>query len=210
MQEIVKEFEDALLSLDRIKVKDILLENSASGDFIKTLEEIVVPAMENMGLKWESGEIALSQIYMGGRICEEIVDELLPKTDNKRIDDPNLALVVFNDYHTLGKRIVYTFLRASGYSVVDYGQQSSIDELIQKVKEDNIEILLISVLMLNSALNIKKLTDKIKQENLNVKVVVGGAPFRFDNKLCEDIGADAYATNASQVIDIIEEIKDIS
>lgn len=210
MQEIVKEFEDALLSLDRIKVKDILLENSASGDFIKTLEEIVVPAMESMGLKWESGEIALSQIYMGGRICEEIVDELLPKTDNKRIDDPNLALVVLNDYHTLGKRIVYTFLRASGYAVIDYGQQSSIDELIQKVKEDNIEILLVSVLMLNSALNIKQLTDKIKQENLNVKVVVGGAPFRFDKKLCEDIGADAYATNASQVIDIIEEIKDIS
>ena len=210
MQEIVKEFEDALLSLDRIKVKDILLENSASGDFIKTLEEIVVPAMENMGLKWESGEIALSQIYMGGRICEEIVDELLPKTDNKRIDDPNLALVVLNDYHTLGKRIVYTFLRASGYAIIDYGQQSSIDDLIKKVQEDNIEILLISVLMLNSALNIKKLTDKIKQENLNVKVVVGGAPFRFDKKLCEDIGADAYATNASQVIDIIEEIKDIS
>lgn len=210
MKNVVEEFEDALLSLDRIKIKEILVENSASGDFIKTLENIVVPAMENMGFKWESGEIALSQIYMSGRICEDIVDEMLPKTKAKRVDDPNLALVVFNDYHTLGKRIVYTFLRASGYTIVDYGQESDIDNLIKNLKKDNIEILLISVLMLNSALHIKKLTEKIKQENLNVKVIVGGAPFRFDNKLSEDIGADAYATNASQVIDIIEELKDIS
>lgn len=210
MQNVVEEFEDALLSLDRVKVKDILVENSSSNDFIKTLEEIVVPAMESMGLQWEEGGIALSQIYMSGRICEDIVDEILPKTNSKRVDDPNLGLVVFNDYHTLGKRIVYTFLRASGYNVVDYGQESDIDNLIKNVKEDNIEILLISVLMLNSALHIKKLTEKIKQDNLNIKVIVGGAPFRFDKKLSEDIGADAYATNASQVIDIIEELKDKS
>ena len=210
MQNVVEEFEDALLSLDRLKVRDILVENSNSDNFIKALEDIVVPAMESMGVKWEDGGIALSQIYMSGRICEDIVDELLPKTKSKRVDDPNLGLVVFNDYHTLGKRIVYTFLRASGYAIVDYGQEADIDNLIKNLKKDNIEILLISVLMLNSALHIKKLIEKIKQENLNIKVIVGGAPFRFDNKLSEDIGADAYATKASQAIDIIEKLKDIS
>ena len=210
MQDIIDEFEDALLSLDRIKVKDILLENSSSGDFLTTLEQIVVPTMESMGTKWENGDIALSQIYMGGRICEEIVDEMLPETNTKRVDDPNLGLVVFQDYHTLGKRIVYTFLRASGYEVTDYGQENSIDTLIKNIKKDNIEILLISVLMLNSALHIKELIAKMKEEKLNIKVVVGGAPFRFDKNLCQEIGADAFATNASQVIDIIDDIRNLS
>ncbi len=210
MKDIINEFEDALLSLNRVKVKDILLEYSSSGNFIDTLEQIVVPSMESMGSKWESGDIALSQIYMGGRICEEIVDELLPKTKSKRIDDPNLGLVVFNDYHTLGKRIVYTFLRASGYDVIDYGQENSIENLIESIKNDGIEILLVSVLMLNSALHIKELIAKIKQNGLKVKVVVGGAPFRFDKNLYKEIGADAFATNASQIIDIIEDLKDIS
>ncbi len=160
MKDVIDDFENALLSLDRVKVREILVENSTSGDFIETLEMIVVPTMESLGLKWESGEIALSQIYMGGRICEEIVDELLPKTASKRVDNPNLGLVVFNDYHTLGKRIVYTFLRASGYEVVDYGQENSIEALIKNLKNDHIEILLISVLMLNSALHIKELIKK--------------------------------------------------
>ncbi|MEA3373451.1 MAG: cobalamin-dependent protein [Campylobacterota bacterium] len=210
MQEIINDFENALLSLNRIKVKDILVENTTSGDFIDTLEQIVVPTMESMGLKWENGEIALSQIYMGGRICEEIVDEMLPKTKSKRVDDPNLGLVVFNDYHTLGKRIVYTFLRASGYDLVDYGQENSIDNLITHLKEDKIEILLVSVLMLNSALHLKELIARIQQEGMSVKVVVGGAPFRFDKDLYKEIGADAMATNASKVIDVIEALKDQS
>ena len=209
MQDVIDDFENALLSLDRLKVRDILVEDSTSGDFISTLERIVVPTMESLGLKWESGEIALSQIYMGGRICEEIVDEILPQTTSKRVDDPNLGLVVFNDYHTLGKRIVYTFLRASGYEVIDYGQQSDIETLIKSLKNDNIKILLVSVLMLNSALHIKDLIEKIKQEKMNIKVIVGGAPFRFDKDLANEIGADAYATNASKVIDVIEKLKDI-
>ena len=207
MQDVIDDFENALLSLDRVKVRDLLSDDSASGNFIDTLERIVVPTMERLGSKWESGEIALSQIYMGGRICEEIVDELLPKTASKRVDDPNLGLMVFSDYHTLGKRIVYTFLRASGYEVIDYGQQSNIETIIESLKKDNIEILLISVLMLNSALHVKDLIDSIKQNGLNIKVVVGGAPFRFDKDLSKEIGADAFATNASQVIDIIEQVR---
>ncbi len=207
MKDIIDDFENALLSLDRVKVRDILVENSTSSDFIETLEKIVVPTMESLGIKWESGEIALSQIYMGGRICEEIVDELLPKTASKRVDNPNLGLVVFNDYHTLGKRIVYTFLRASGYEVVDYGQENSIEALIKNLKNDHIEILLISVLMLNSALHIKELIKKMEEEELNIKVIVGGAPFRFDKDLSKEIGADAYATNASKVLDAIEKVR---
>lgn len=209
MDNIVLEFEDALLLLDRIKIKDILIkEFEKDENFIRTLERIIVPSMENIGSKWESGEIALSQIYMSGKICEEIVDEMIPKTEAKRIDDPNLALVVFQDHHILGKMMVYTFLRASGYDVIDYGCQNDIDVIIEKLKKDNIKILMISVLMLNSALHIEKLTSKIKEEKLDIKVVVGGAPFRFDTELFNEINADAMATNASQVIDIIKDLKE--
>jgi len=206
-RDVVQEFEDALLSLDRLKVKKMLSDTSERGGLMPALEHILVPAMENIGKKWETGEVALSQIYMGGRICEEIVDELIPKTQTKRRDDPNLALVVFKDHHILGKKMVYTFLRASGYEVLDYGQEENIENLIEKIKYDNIEILLISVLMLNSALHIKELIQKMREADLTTKVVVGGAPFRFDTHLYEEIGADACASNASDVLDIIEKLK---
>ncbi len=205
--EIIKEFETALLTLDRLKVKTILVDQTKENDFLKSLEDIVVPAMESIGKKWEDGKVALSQVYMGGKICEEIVDELLPQTNTKRVNDPNLGLLVYKDYHMLGKQIVYTFLRASGYDVKDYGSQHNIDEIIQNIKKDNIQILLISVLMLNSALNIKELILAIKQNGLKTKVIVGGAPFRFDKGLYKEVGANATASIASGVLDVIENLR---
>lgn len=38
----------------------------------------MVPALDRIGTGWENGTIALSQVYMSGRICEEVVDDLLP------------------------------------------------------------------------------------------------------------------------------------
>ena len=204
MDSIVEEFQNALLSLDRIKVKEILSSEYNLNDFMSALENIVVPAMEDIGYKWEAGEVALSQVYMSGKICEEIVDTLIPQTNTKRIDDPNLAIVVYKDHHMLGKRIVSTFLRVSGYDVLDYGHASSIEELVEKIKKDKIEILLISVLMLNSALNVKEFISKLREENLKTKVVIGGAPFRFDLDLYKEVGADACGTNASDVLGIIK------
>lgn len=203
-------FEEALLSLDRVKINNMLTHEAGLSNILKRLEEVVVPAMENIGKKWEKGELALSQVYMSGKICEEIVDELIPKSTSKRIDDPNIALAIYQDHHVLGKMMVYTFLRASGYDVYDYGYQSDPKELVEKLKQDNIEILLISVLMLNSAIHIKELMELLETELPNVKVIAGGAPFRFDRQLYKEVGVDAMATNASQVIDIIEELKDQS
>ncbi|MEA3490694.1 MAG: cobalamin-dependent protein [Campylobacterota bacterium] len=207
MDTLIQEFEDALLSLDRIKIREILSSRSDSGGAIPLLEDVVIPAMDSIGQRWEDGGVALSQVYMGGKILEEIVDELIPKKSIKRVDQPNIAILVYKDYHLLGKRIVYTFLKSNGYDVIDYGLQHSIESIIKKIKQDKIQILLISVLMLNSAINTKELISKIKDEKLNTKVVVGGAPFRFDADLYREVGADAYATNAFQAVDIIEKLK---
>lgn len=208
MDDKISLFEEALLSLDRIKIREMLTDEDHIGDILKRLEDVLVPAMENIGKKWEKGELALSQIYMSGKICEEIVDELIPKSSSKRVDDPNIALAVFQDHHILGKMMVYTFLRASGYELFDYGHQSDPRAIVEKLKKDDIKILLISVLMLNSALHIKELMEIVREELPELKVVVGGAPFRFDHELYKEVGVDAMATNASQIIDIIEDLKD--
>jgi len=203
----IEAFEEALLALNRVDVKHILTQGEHSNNLFEAVEAVVIPTMESIGKKWEKGEVALSQVYMSGKICEEIVGELIPIETQKRANHPNIAILVYRDFHMLGKRIVHTFLRASGYAVIDYGHQESIEEIISYLKRDKVEILLISVLMLNSALHIKKLIDAIHEAKLPTKVVVGGAPFRFDATLHQEIGADALGRSASDVIGIIEELK---
>ena len=95
------------------------------------VDQVVVPALEQIGLAWEKGDVALSQVYMSGRICEELVEQVLPPSDPDRKHQPRSAIVVLCDYHMLGKRIVYSQMRASGFELFDYGRMD-VDELVER------------------------------------------------------------------------------
>ncbi len=74
MKNIVTDFMQTLLSLDRLSAKQMLDNHTRQITPIKFIETIAVPALERIGDDWEKGNLALSQIYMSGRICEELID----------------------------------------------------------------------------------------------------------------------------------------
>ena len=43
---------------------------------IQLAEKVVAPALERIGDDWKAGDASLSQVYMSGRICEKLVDEI--------------------------------------------------------------------------------------------------------------------------------------
>lgn len=201
-EQLIAQFENSLLSLNRVHLNKIIKESGKSDSPLQFIEEIMIPALERIGIGWEQGRYALSQVYMSGRISEEIIDKTLPPHAAEKTKQPNIAICVLEDHHLLGKRIVYTMLRASGFELIDYGS-IKVDELIERIKKDNIRIILISVLMLPSALLIKQVKEKLKRLNLNVKLIVGGAPFYFDRNLAQEVGADYVGHNAFDAVSII-------
>ena len=82
----LREFEQALVSMDRLGAGKLLAAAQGSMNAGEVVEKLVVPTLEKMGAEWESGRLALSQIYMVGRICEELVDRILPPASPQRID----------------------------------------------------------------------------------------------------------------------------
>ena len=195
----------ALLSLDRVAAGKVL--SDASGDWSPSFaaESLVGAVLTEIGDMWEQGKVALSQIYMSGRICEELVDTYLPVSGRSEQEHASIAIAVLDDYHLLGKRIVYSVLRASGFALKDYGRKDT-GELAAHAVNDDIDVLLISTLMLPSALRVKDVRAKLTEARSQAKIVVGGAPFRFDKELWKEVGADAFGWNASDAIRIVTEL----
>jgi len=188
--------------MDHDRARGIFMRGVESDGPIPSLESLVSPALERIGSLWESGRLALSQVYLAGRMCEELALAVLPAGSHERIRDPSMALAVFEDYHTLGKRMVHAVLRAEGYAVADWGQVDRAMAL-ERLRSERVEILLLSCLMLSSALRIAQLREAIESEGLAIKLVVGGAPFRLDPDLWREVGADAMGSSASQVTAIV-------
>ena len=114
-----------------------------------------------------------------------------------------MAISLLSDYHALGKRIVYSNLRAAGFNLLDYGRLGP-EALVERILHDDIQVVLLSVLMLPSAWHVKKVREMLDAKSSQVKIVVGGAPFRLDKQLWEQVGADAVGYTASDAISIVQ------
>jgi methanogenic corrinoid protein MtbC1 len=206
MEASSRSFEDALLSLDRIQCREILTSAMCDEGRLKAFERIVVPAMARIGDRWEGGDLALAQVYMSGRLCEETIDTLIQNEATTDQDGPVIGLAVFLDHHQLGKRIVGSALRSGGYRVIDYGAGLGTDELAQRALGDGVAILMVSVLMLNSALQLKDLKRALGDGPGRPFLVVGGAPFRFNTHLGTEVGADAVGTTGTDAVYIAQRL----
>lgn len=197
-------FEKALLDYNKFEVNNILEHFLAKKNGIDFIDEYIVKSLTSIGDKWERGEVALSQVYMSSRLCEEIAISILAEKKFPIKNERPIGIVTLEDYHTLGKKIVSAVVRSSGFELIDYGTISEPEEIIKKVTKDNIKILMISVLMYPSALKIKKISQLFHERALSVKILVGGAPFLIDSTLWKEVGADEMGKSAADNIAIID------
>ncbi len=200
-QLLISSLEEALLSMDRIVVSSLLGEVGEASPFF-IAERLIAPALERIGDGWDRGDVSLAQVYMSGRICEELFARILPPDASPSQPGPKMAIAVLQDHHALGKRIVCSFVRSAGYAIEDYGQGLEVEELVGRVREDGVGVLLVSTLMLDAALRIEELKRRLD----DVQLVVGGAPFLFDERLWREVGADAMGRSGGDAVRIVQRL----
>lgn len=197
---MIDDFRQALLAVDRLKAHRILQDAFQQSGNLAVVDGLLTPALEQIGEQWERGQAALSQVYMSGVICEEFVSELASRPPDAEAQNTPVAMVTFEDYHALGKRIVLAMLRARGVPVIDFGAGVQVAPLVRLVQEHHIRILLISTLMLPSALHIVRVREALEQAGNRAHLIVGGAPFRFDEHLWQRVRADAMGRTAADAL----------
>ncbi|HEY8095599.1 MAG TPA: cobalamin-dependent protein [Methylobacter sp.] len=193
---------EALLVMDRARVQSLINAELEGGDELVTLtDQTLVPVLEAIGNGWEAGGLALSQMYMAGRIVEECLPQKFA-SPSLEASSARIAITVLEDYHMLGKNMVVSLLRAAGHSVQDWGR-TSVEEAVERARAEETELLLISVLMVRAALQVRQLRAALDAAGLSTRIYVGGAPFRFDTNLCAEVGADGFGTNAADALHLV-------
>lgn len=192
----VHELASVLLAMDRLAAARVFQRWAEAGDGLLTLSSLVSAALERIGEMWELGEASLAQVFLTGRTCEEL---LRTWTDGDAPPAGDWALVVLEDHHVLGASLVRTTLTCAGLAP-DYWGSLETSAAIDRVLELRPSTLLVSTLMLRSALRVAKLTEAIRRAGSPTRVVVGGAPFRFDEALWREVGADAMGRTAADAL----------
>ena len=174
------------------------------------LEEGMAVAMFDLGEMWKRGEVFLPEVVASAEVfkrCNAIVEPVLLA---QRTEDEAGVLVLLatvkGDLHDLGKNMVGAMLRTSGFEVTDLGKDVSADTMIEKVTELRPAIVGLSALLTTTVPYQETVIKKLEAAGLRdqVKVMVGGAP--VTPEWAEKIGADGYANNAPEAVEIARKL----
>ena len=195
----LKELYDAVVSGNAKATQAITQQALADGvDPLKLVNEYMVPAMDEVGRRFEANEYFVPELLISARAMKaalELIRPLLTARGDKPVGRVAIGTVK-GDLHDIGKNLVASLLEGGGFEVIDLGVNVTPEKFIETVNEKQANIIAMSALLTTTMPSMKTTIDALKQAGVRdkVKVLIGGAP--ITQKYADEIGADGYSENA--------------
>ncbi|HKB52102.1 MAG TPA: homocysteine S-methyltransferase family protein [Solirubrobacterales bacterium] len=149
---------------------------------VPTLNEVLLPAMKEVGDKFGAGELILPFVLQSAEVMKRAVARLENYLD--RIDGHTKGKVViatvFGDVHDIGKSLVNTILTNNGYTVVDLGKQVPVEAIIEAAVENEADAIGLSALLVSTSKQMPICVQELHQRGLEFPVLIGGAAINRD------------------------------
>lgn len=216
LESIVKAYNEAVFETDKEAAFAVVNAALAAGLTAEQIVfKVVIPAVEEMMSHiTKDPDANLAQHFMTAQIAAEVTEKMLLRFAHPPASVGRVVIgTARGDLHSLGKRIVMGCLKALMVDVIDLGVNVPAQRFIDAALAEQAQVIAISSMMVHTAIGddgARKVRQLLQQHGLaqQIKLVVGGAPYRFDEQLYQSVGADAWAAdgvNAGRVI--IELIK---
>jgi len=179
-------------------VKELLEDK----DPLSIVDEIIIPALKEVGDRYEKGIYFLPQLLSSAEVVQgafKLIKERLPKGSASK--GTIILATVEGDVHDIGKNIVKVLLENYGYEVIDLGKDVKGEVIVEAVKKTGAPLVGLSALMTTTLFNMEKIIKMLK-ENTEAKVMVGGAVLTEDYAF--KIGADYYGKTAQDAVRIAD------
>lgn len=169
---------------------------------------VLIPALDKVGADFEKGTLFLPQLLQAAGAAQaafEVVKDDIAASGTKQEGKGKIVLAtVRGDIHDIGKNIVKTLLENYGYDVIDLGRDVPAEEVVQAVRRQQVHLVGLSALMTTTLGSMAETIAALRKENLPCKVMVGGAV--LTPEYAAEIGADYYAKDAKQSVDIARQV----
>jgi 5-methyltetrahydrofolate--homocysteine methyltransferase len=154
---------------------------------IQILNNVLLPAMKEVGDKFGSGELILPFVLQSAEVMKKSVsylEQFLERLDGAGKGTLVLA-TVYGDVHDIGKNLVKTILSNNGYTVHDLGKQVPAETIISKAVELKADAIGLSALLVSTSKQMPLIINELHRRKLDFPVLIGGAAInkRFGRRI---------------------------
>ena len=183
--------------------EELTLKELTGNNSLDIVNEILIPALSEVGRLYESGAIFLPQLISSAEAAKTafaVLGEYLPRALSEK---GNVVLAtVKGDVHDIGKNIVKVVLESHGYNVIDLGKDTPEEKVVDAAKCYNPIAVGLSALMTTTVPSMERTIKALHASGCKAPVFVGGAV--LTEQIAKQIGADYYTKDATEFVKILE------
>ena len=187
------------------------LTQQALADGVEALEIMddgLIAGMGIVGIKFREAMIFVPEVLSCARAMKAGMNYIEPILSDSGVEPIAKVLMgtVKGDLHDIGKNLCIMMLRGSGYEVIDLGVDTSDDDFIDAIEEQQPSIVGMSALLTTTMPNMGKAIEAFIDADVrdDVMVMVGGAPVTQD--FADDMGADGYGKDALACVELAKKL----
>jgi 5-methyltetrahydrofolate--homocysteine methyltransferase len=151
-------------------------------DPIQIIEGPLMNGMNVVGELFGSGKMFLPQVVKSARVMRKAVAFLTPFIESRRnaarmdTSKPRILLAtVKGDVHDIGKNIVGVVLQCNNYEIIDLGVMVPCNDILQKAKDLNVDIIGLSGLITPSLEEMSYVASEMERQGFTIPLLIGGA-----------------------------------
>jgi methylmalonyl-CoA mutase cobalamin-binding domain/chain len=206
---------EAALNWDEDQLKKLCKDALSTQNITpEALLKMIGNIMHLIGQKYESGEFFLPELIGSSNAVkiaiEEVIDPVIKAVGSSRKTLGKIILgTVEGDVHSIGKDLVASFLFANGFDVINLGVEIPAQVFIEKAEQEQAQIIGLSALLSISMAFQRQVIEELKKHGLRekYKVIIGGSP--TSPGWAEEIGADGWADDAIEAVEVVKKILQI-
>lgn len=181
---------------------------AAGTDPMTLINEQLIPALDLVGERFEKGAVFLPQLIQSAGAAQaafDVVKQHIAKNGGSSESRGRVVLcTVKGDIHDIGKNIVKTLLENYGFEVIDLGKDVEYQAVVDAAIKYEAKLVGLSALMTTTLKSMEGTIKLLHENNVPCMVVVGGAV--LTREYAEKIGADYYAKDAKETVDIARRV----
>jgi len=207
--EIIGRVLDAVADLEIDDVAARVREALDAGmEPLAVLHEGLSAGMRAVGDRFEAGDYYLTDLILAGEVMKAGLVPLAPLLEKTGAQGKGTVVLatVKGDIHDIGKNLVGTMLRASGFEVVDLGAGVSAQRIVDETRRTKADVVGLSVLLTPMVGQLRMVVEALQEAGLRdqVRLVIGGAC--TTPRLADEMGCDAHGADAVAAVRICERL----
>ena len=179
---------------------------AAGADPLALVNDILIPALDEVGLRFEAGTFFLPQLMASAEAAKAGFEVIRAAAPAGEVASKGMVAIctVKGDIHDIGKNIVKMLLENYGFEVHDLGRDVDPQVFVDEVVRHHIRLAGLSALMTTTVPAMAETIELLREQAPWCKVMVGGAV--LNPEYAQMVGADFYARDASESARIAGEV----